>query len=74
VFDHVETQVSAWVEWLRLRVEAPGALVIGGTGRTSPRQGSRRSVPEARQALMKASRSSLRRCLWVVGRPCGAPS
>lgn len=26
---HVETQVSAWVEWLRLLVEAPGALVIG---------------------------------------------
>jgi hypothetical protein len=29
VLDHMETQVSAWVEWLRLPVEAPGALVIG---------------------------------------------
>jgi len=28
VLDHVETPVSAWVEWLRLPVEAPGALVI----------------------------------------------
>jgi len=29
VLGHVETQVAAWVEWLRLRVEAPGTLVIG---------------------------------------------
>lgn len=28
VFEHVEAQVQAWVEWLRLVVEALGAAVI----------------------------------------------
>ena len=29
MLDHVETQVSAWAEWLRLLVEEFSALVIG---------------------------------------------
>ena len=29
LLEHVEIQVSTWVEWLRLLVEAFGTLVIG---------------------------------------------
>lgn len=36
MLDHVEAQVSAWVERLRLPVEAPGALVIAARVLVAP--------------------------------------